>query len=186
MLIFVRNANYINIELFSVKCSRRTKFLFFYRLKNYMLHYVWGAFMSCNCCSRTTVQGNLSCDYNVSSQRHLVILPNCSFFLKKKKEIWSDFAGVSSRSSCSCRLAAFPRGLWDFDVSRILVIYSNVSKIVGSAGGDILSEITSCLAHPPKLLGKMDLWLHGKKTSRRHFNSMLSWKTLICRVYKFS
>lgn len=51
----------------------------------------------------------------------------------------------------------FPEVREIFGVSRIRVIYSNMGKTAGPAEGDILLEITSCLAHPPKLLGKMDL-----------------------------
>lgn len=62
------------------------------------------------------------------------------------------------RSPYSCRLAAFPRDSRDFRCEPDPhVIYSNVGKTARLAEGDILLEITSCLAYPPKLLGKMDV-----------------------------
>jgi len=95
-----------------------------------MLRYVRGAFTSCNCRFRSTVI-NLSYDYGVSSQIHLVMFPNCDFFLKEQKKL-SDFTKLSSRRiHVRAGSSRFPEVREIFGVGRILVIYSNVGKTAG-------------------------------------------------------
>lgn len=123
-----------------------------------MLHYIQDAFMSCNYRFRNKPVTWLWCIFSEISRYA------SELWLKEENKKIVRFLRSSSYGEWSIRAGSprFPEVREIFDVSRILVIYSNVGKTAGLAESDILLEITSCLAHPLKLLGKMDMWLHGK------------------------
>jgi len=100
-----------------------------------MLRYIRGAFMSCNCRFRSTVI-NLSYDYGVSSQIHLVIFTNCDFFLKEQKKL-SETKLSSRRVHIRAGSSRFSEVREIFGVGRILIIYSNMGKTAGPVGSNI-------------------------------------------------